>query len=152
MPTDAKKLVEEFIKVVNSHDAIKIISYFSDDGILENVPLGITNRGKEEITAYTNTMLTDYPDIKFELKPVFGVGDWAGDEWVMTGTFTNNTMSKNVVPANGMTFSVRGTSIYQVRNGKFTRESNYYDNVSFLQQVGLMPGDRSNLSHINSFS
>jgi hypothetical protein len=85
-------------------------------------------------------MLVDYPDINFELKSVFGVGDWASDEWVMTGTFANNTMSKNSVAATGKTFSVRGTSIYQVRNGKFTRESNYYDNVSFLQQVGLMPG------------
>ena len=140
MPTDTKKMVEEFIKVVNSHDANKIISHFSDDGILENVPLGIANRGKQEITAYTKTMLTDYPDIKFELKSVFGAGDWAVIEWVMTGTFTNNTMSKNVVSATGKTFSVRGTSIYQVQNGKFTRESNYYDNVSFLQQVGLMPG------------
>jgi len=140
MTSDSKKLVEEFIKVVNSHNANKIISYFSDDGILENVPLGIATHGKEEITAYTKTMLIDYPDVNFELKSVFGAGDWAGDEWVMTGTFANNTMSKNAVPATGKTFSVRGTSIYKIRNGKFARESNYYDNVSFLQQVGLMPG------------
>lgn len=139
MVTDTKKIVEDFIKIVNSHDADKIISYFADDGVLENVPLGIANRGKEEITAYTKIMLVDYPDINFELKSVFGTDDWAGDEWVMTGTFANNTMSKNAVPATGKTFAVRGTSIYQVRNGKFSRESNYYDNVSFLQQVGLMP-------------
>jgi hypothetical protein len=139
MAMDAKKMVEEFIKVVDSHDANKIISYFADDGVLENVPLGLVNKGKAEITAYTKTMLVDYPDINFELKSVFGSGDWAGDEWVMTGTFANNTMAKNAVPATGRTFSVRGTSIYQIRNGKFSRESNYYDNVSFLQQVGLMP-------------
>ena len=140
MAMDAKKMVEEFIKVVDSHDANKIISYFADDGVLENVPLGIVNKGKAEITAYTKSMLVDYPDINFELKSVFGSGDWAGDEWVMTGTFANNTMAKNAVPATGRTFSVRGTSIYQIRNGKFSRESNYYDNVSFMQQVGLMPG------------
>jgi steroid delta-isomerase-like uncharacterized protein len=139
MAMDAKKMVEEFIKVVDSHDANKIISYFADDGVLENVPLGLVNKGKAEITAYTKIMLVDYPDINFELKSVFGSGDWAGDEWVMTGTFANNTMSKNAVPATGRTFSVRGTSIYQIRNGKFGRESNYYDNVSFMQQVGLMP-------------
>ena len=59
---DTKKMVEEFIKVVNSHDANKIVSYFSGDGILENVPLGIATHGKEEITAYTKTMLIDYPE------------------------------------------------------------------------------------------
>ena len=77
MTTDTKKMVQEFINVVDSHDANKIISCFADDGVLENVPLGIVNKGKAEITAYTKSMLVDYPDINFELKSVFGSGDWA---------------------------------------------------------------------------
>ena len=51
MTMDTKKMVEEFIRIVNSYDANKIIAYFADDGILENVTLGIANRGKAEITA-----------------------------------------------------------------------------------------------------
>jgi len=84
-------------------------------------------------------MLVDYPDINFELKSVFGDGGWTCDDWVMTSNFADNTMNKNSLPATGKTFAVRATSIYQVPNGKFSRESNYYDNVAFLQQVGLMP-------------
>ena len=72
MATDIKKMLGEYMLAWNSHDVDKILSFFTDDGIYEDVALGIVKHGKKEIVEFTNSMLLDSPDVKFELKAVFG--------------------------------------------------------------------------------
>jgi steroid delta-isomerase-like uncharacterized protein len=136
--TDIKKMLGEYMLAWNSHDVDKILSFFTDDGIYEDVALGIVKHGKKEIVEFTNSMLLDSPDVKFELKSVFGTGDWVGSEWVMSATFVHSSIP--TMPATGKTFSIRCASILQLRKGKISRETDYYNMVTFLQQVGLMPG------------
>ena len=71
MAMDIKKMMDEYIKAWNSHDTNKIISFFTDDCIYEDVALGIVNHGIKETTAFVNTMAVDFPDFKLELKSVF---------------------------------------------------------------------------------
>ena len=137
MATDVKKMMGELLSVWNSHDVNKIVYFFTDDGIFEDVAAGIVKHGKKEISDYLNSMFIDMPDFKFELKSVFGSGDWMGVEVVMSGTFAHSSMLG--VPATGKTFSVRCAGIYQMRDGKISRKSVYMNMVTFLQQVGLMP-------------
>jgi hypothetical protein len=49
-------------------------------------------------------------------------------------------MTKNAIPATGKTFSIRVAGIYELQDGKYSRETIYMNMVTFLQQVGLMPG------------
>jgi len=71
-----KKVMDDYLIAWNSHDINKILSFFTDDGIYEDVAHGITNHGKKEITGYLNTSFIDFPDLKIEVKTVFGTGDW----------------------------------------------------------------------------
>jgi steroid delta-isomerase-like uncharacterized protein len=43
------------------------------------------------------------------------------------------------IPATGKPFSVRGSTIYELREGKIKRNSDYWDMVTFLKQIGIMP-------------
>ena len=140
MATDIKRMMDEYIKAWNSHDTNKIISFFTDDCIYEDVALGIVHHGIKETTAFVNTMAVDFPDFKLELKSVFGAGDWAGCEWVMSGTHSHALSGMPGIPPTGKTFSVRGASIAQMRKGKISRNSDYYNMATLLQQLGLMPG------------
>jgi steroid delta-isomerase-like uncharacterized protein len=135
--TDIKKMLGEYMLAWNSHDVDKILSFFTDDGIYEDVALGIVKHGKKEIVEFTNSMLLDSPDVKFELKSVFGTGDWVGSEWVMSATFVHSSIP--TMPATGKTFSIRCASILQLRKGKISRETDYYNLATLLQQIGLMP-------------
>ncbi len=136
MATDTESIIKDSISAVNSHDIDKAISFYTDDCIYEDVAAGQVNHGKEELKAFLQEMFDMSPDVKFELKSVFSTGDWAASEWVMTGTHAGNTPG---LPATGKIFSIRGASIHQLRNGKMSGQSDYWNLMSFLQQVGLMP-------------
>ena len=133
---DIKKILDEYKLAWNSHDANKLLPLFTDDCIYEDVALGVVNHGKKELTAFANSVFADFPDWKFEVKSVFQAGNWVGSEWVMLGTNSHGFMG---MPATGKTYSVRGTSIAQLHNGKISRNSDYWNITTLLQQVGLMP-------------
>lgn len=137
MATDGESIIKDSFSAANSHDIDRFVSLFTDDCIYEDVAAGKVNRGKEELKAFFQAMLVWSPDFKLELKSVFCTGDWGASEWVLTGTHAGDLPG---LPATGKSFSIRGVSINQMRNGKVSRQSDYWNMMSFLQQVGLMPG------------
>ena len=138
MATDMAIIMDDYWAAWNSHEVEKILSYFTDDVVYEDVAMGIVNRGKNEVKDFCNSIFIGFPDFKIELKSIFVSVDWAAQEWVLSGTFTNSVFG--LPPATGKSASVRGISVEELRNGKISRNSNYYDMASFMQQVGLMPG------------
>ena len=139
MATNIKKITNDCMAAWNSHDVNKILSFYTDDCIFEDVAVGLVNHGKKEFADFLNTSFINNPDIRWELKTFFGTDDWIGVEYVMSATHTHTTRSMPGVPDTGKTFSVRGSLILQLRKGKVSRESAYYNIATMLQQVGLMP-------------
>jgi len=138
--TDLKNRIDEYKLAWNSHDVNKIVSFFVDDGIYEDVGAGIVSKGKRELTAYFDAMFIDYPDFMIEIKSSFGSDEWMCFEIISSGTHTHSTLTKSTTPATGKHFSVHAASIFQFRNGKIGRQSEYYNMMTLLQQVGLIPG------------
>jgi steroid delta-isomerase-like uncharacterized protein len=136
MAINMKKVAADFIRAWNSHDVDKIASFFTDDCVYEDVAFGVVNRGKKEIKDFIKGMYVWSPDLKFELKSFFSARGRTASEWVMADTHAGEVPG---IPATGKSFSVRGASIEELRGGKISRHSDYYNVVSFLQQVGLLP-------------
>ena len=137
MATDLEKMMNDYLAATNSHDMERILFFFTDDVVYEDVALGKVNHGKKELRDFFNSFFVDIPDIKIEVKSSFGAGDWSAGEWVMSGTFAHSSIPG--LAATGKSFSVRGVSITEFRKGKISRNSDYWNMTSFLQQVGLMP-------------
>jgi steroid delta-isomerase-like uncharacterized protein len=135
---DTKKIIKEYFSAINAHDVNKIVSFWADDDIREDVPQGIVSTGKNEVAAFYTAMFVNFPDFKGELKSVFGAGDWAVVEYVMSGIQVNSKRFGK--PTNGNPYSFRGAEIFQVNNGKIIKQSDYYNMMTILQQLGLMPG------------
>jgi steroid delta-isomerase-like uncharacterized protein len=138
MATDIKQMMEQYKLAWNSHDVNKIISFFTEDGIYEDVATGSVNHSKKEISEYLNTFFADVPDFKIEIKTVFGSDDWAGSEVISSGTHVHSSLPG--VPSTGRTFSLRAIGIFQLHKGKISHQSEYYNLVTLLQQIGVMPG------------
>ena len=137
MAIDAEKLIEDCFAAWNSHDVDKILSFYTDDYIYEDVAFGNVTRGKKELISYINSILADFPDLKYEMKSAFGTDDYIGCEWVMTGTQAHSNLPG--IPATGKKLSIRGASIIELRQGKISLETGYWNLASMLQQLGLMP-------------
>jgi len=138
MATDVEKMMNDYLAAMNAHDVEKFLTFFTDDAVYECTPLGKVSRGKKEIKDFISSTFADFPDFKLEMKSGFNAGDRGAAEWVMSGTFAHSSMPG--MPATGKKFSVRGVAITEFKNGKISRNTNYWNLASFLQQVGLMPG------------
>jgi steroid delta-isomerase-like uncharacterized protein len=137
MANDAEKAMNDYVAAWNSHDAERILSFCTDDVVFEEVPMGKVFRGKKEAKDFVSSTFANFPDFKIELKSGFNAGDHGAGEWVMSGTFAQSNIPG--MPATGKKFSVQGASIIEFHKDKISRESMYWNLVSFLQQVGLMP-------------
>lgn len=137
--TDIEKMFKDYAAAWNSHDVEKVAGFFTEDGVHEDVAVGSVFHGKNELKAGISPLFAACPDFKLELKSVFGTADWVAQEWVMTGTQTG-AFSGLGIPATGKSFSIRGASITKLREGRIARNTDYWNLISMLQQLGQERG------------
>jgi steroid delta-isomerase-like uncharacterized protein len=135
MLNDIEKMLKDYIAAWNSHDVEKIATFFTEDGVHEDVAVGSVFHGKNELKAGISPLFAACPDFNLEVKSIFGIADWLAQEWVMSGTQTGNFGGIGI-PATGKSFSVRGASITKLREGKIARNTDYWNLTSMLQQLG----------------
>src|SRR6266567_2658832 len=124
--SDLEKLFEDWAAAWSSPgNAAKLVSLFTDDCVYEDVTMGIVNHGKTELENFYNFIYGAFPDFKAELRSYFVAGLWAGAEWLMSAT--------------NKPCAIRGSTIFELQGDKIKRNSDYWDMVTFLKQVGVMP-------------
>ena len=128
-------VLEDLAAAWTAHDIDRVLSLCTDDCVYEDVTMAAVNRGKQELKAFADAVLGAFPDFKMNLTSGFIAGNWAAAEWTMSGTHRGDLPG---MPATGKTFSLRGASICELRDGKISRNSDYWDMVTFLKQIGLM--------------
>ena len=138
MTSDLEKLSSEWARAWSfSNDSERLLALFTDDCIFEDVTFGVVTRGKEELRGFVNRAFAAVPDFNYELRSWFAAGQWAVIEWVMSGTHKGDFPG---MPATGKRFSsIRGSTILELKAGKISRESDYWDAATFMRQVGLLP-------------
>ena len=127
----------EWATAVNSGDVDQVLALFTDDGLWEEVAIGLAARGPDEIGAHLERLFTAVPDITFDVTSSFVAGDRAVAEWTVSGTYSSDF--PGLPPAAGQRFSFRGASVFELADGKITRYTEYWDAYIFLVQLGALP-------------
>ena len=138
MTTKVEKMYRDWYEAWNTHEVEKILPYVTDDTVYEATVAGRVMHGKAELRSYITDSFNAFPDFKIDLKAFFVSGEWVGAEWVMSGTFKGVLQPFGLKPT-GKSFSVRGATITELRGDKLKRNTDYYDGVTFLRQIGVMP-------------
>ena len=136
MKIDLDKQMRDVVAAMNAHDIEKYLSFATDDVIAENVAMGVIIRGKEEYRNNLKLLFAAFPDYRIELTSHFASGNRSCAEAVASGTHKGDFMG---IPATGKTFSVRGVSVAELREGKASRITSYSDSASMLRQLGVLP-------------
>lgn len=92
--------------------------------------------GIDSAKAFYSNFLTGFSNIQFTMKDVFGQGDKLVKHWNFKGTHTGDFFG---IPATGKAVDLDGSTIVLMRNGKIAEEHDFYDNLDFMTQLGLMP-------------
>ena len=90
----------------NAHDVDTIASFHREDCIKEDVALGTSTRGKEEMNALHHRVFASFPDLKVELTSCFHTDEWVASEWTMSGTYSHQL--PGIPPATGRSFRSGG--------------------------------------------
>ena len=77
-----------------------------------------------------------FPDARMEVQEVVAEGDRVAVLWVGRGT---NTGTGNGLPATGKSAELRGITIWRIVDGRIKEEWSAYNELSLMQQLGLMP-------------
>ena len=123
------------------------LDYFNKDNFDSNVTLITAPENVVGIGAvkdYYNNFLTGFSDIEFTIKKIFGQGDNIVKHWNFKGTHTGDFFG---IPATRNKVDLDGTTIIKMKNGKIAQEQDFFDNMAFMSQLGLV-SDPNNLTVI----
>ena len=110
--------------------------------ILVHWPDGHTTKGMETHIKDLDAMFVFAPDNRIKKHPVkFGSGEWTAVIGEMEGTFTKPMPLPDgkVIPPTGKAYKIPMCTIGRLKNGVMFEEYLFWDNQTFMQQIGLAP-------------
>lgn len=138
-----RDLLDRAVDVYNAGDLDGYVDLYSDDAVL-TTPEGVFT-GRSGIRDRFARELTALSEIAFTLVSYVEADDRFADEFVFSGTHTGPLLMPegSELPATGRRVEIKGMEMVVVRDGKMLVDNLYYDNVSLLLQLGLLPAPAS---------
>ena len=118
---DIRSTLTELCAAFNAHDLDRIMTFFSDDCVLEmprgSKPWGSRLVGKPDVRAALATRFEGLPDVHYgdEAHFVDSAAATGISKWTLTGTTREGTRKE-----------VRGCDFYTFRDGKVTGKDSYW--------------------------
>src|SRR5262245_57691685 len=134
----ARELATRFYEAFDAGDIDAVLSVFSDD--LETTDPGIgTVHGHGPFREYIETLKRAVPDARAVIDGMYDARDVVVVEGRFAGTFTGSLASpEGEIQPTGATVDLRFADVSRVRDGKIVSYHTYYDQLGFLQQLGVM--------------
>ncbi len=113
---------------------------FAADSTFTNVPLGMTLPGAEGYKQFVMFFAEAFPDSTVEITNLFATDEQVVLEYTGRGTNTGPLhMPMGDIPATGRKGELRICDVMQIQNGKIINYHSYYDTITLMQQLGLVP-------------
>jgi uncharacterized protein len=106
-------------------------SNFTKDVVMHANPDVI---GIDSARALYANYVNGFSNIRFTIVDVFGQGDKLVKHWKFKGKHTGTFFG---IPATGKDVDVEGATLVKMRRGKIAEEQDFFDNLLFMQQLGL---------------
>jgi steroid delta-isomerase-like uncharacterized protein len=121
------------------HDGEAVASFFTDDGIYVDHVLGQRHQGKAAVAGFVEWgEAQGASDFQLTLLDHFETADRYTLVWDFSGTHDRSSEDPPL-PATGKKFLVRGVSVGRLEDGKIKENTDYWNMVELLSQIGLLP-------------
>src|SRR5512132_3239880 len=97
------------------------------------------NASLEEDQAALKGWHQAFPDVSIVPEKLIAEDDLVTIFWIASGT---NTGTGNGLPATGKKAELAGITIWRIVDGKIKEEWSAFDQLSMMQQLGLLPGNK----------
>jgi predicted ester cyclase len=134
---DAKEIVQNALRALDEPGGSRFIEMLDDEA--EFVSPLATVRGREEIREFIGGMHASFSDWRHEVA-VDALGDVVVAEGTWNGTHTGPLPGpQGEVPPTGRRATVPFAGIVRVRGDRIVSVHNYFDQLAFMSQLGLVP-------------
>ncbi len=130
------KVQRFYDEVINAHNPAVVDSFCTADFTDHNPSPGHSGKGLDDLKSQFNQFFSEFPDVHMATQAMTGKGDTVMVWITMTGT---NSGPLGSMPASNKTFSVMGSDIIVIKDGKATDRWGYSEEMKMMQQLGLMP-------------
>jgi steroid delta-isomerase-like uncharacterized protein len=138
-------LARSLLELYNSHQSDpawldKSVASITEDCELTDIPSGQTLHGPDGFKQLSLFFAEGFPGSRVELTNAFATEDQVVVEFTGRGTNIGPLhMPTGDIPATGRYSELRFCNVLQIRNGKIVSSRSYYDLMTMLQQLGLVP-------------
>lgn len=135
------RVVEKIFEALNAHELGRNPELVSTD-FRADQPGASSPLTQDQNNAYTQGFIDAFPDLHFDIRQIIAQGDYVVINWTGSGTHKGGlrTPTGDVIPPTGKHAIVPGSSTYLFKNGKAAQSWTFWDMVTLLAQLGLMPG------------
>lgn len=115
------------------------LELFNDSNFTKNVVMHASPTdivGIDSARAYYANYVTGFSNITFTIVDVFGMGNKLVKHWNFKGTHTGVFFG---IKPTGKQVNVDGVTLVRMDKGKIAEERDFFDNLEFMQQLGLIP-------------
>jgi steroid delta-isomerase-like uncharacterized protein len=138
---DATTVARGWLDAFNASDWTKAKAHLAPNSVYEEYGTQRRIEGSDAIIELYQGWKTAMPDVKGNLTNVYSSGDKVALELTWDGTQTGPLQTPDgAIPASGKRQHTPGVMTIEVQGGRISKSSNYFDMLTFLQQIGAAPG------------
>jgi steroid delta-isomerase-like uncharacterized protein len=128
--------IADYVDTYNSHDAEAATRFMADDAVYEDVGAGGVFRGRGAILRYYVASYQHSTDSRTLIISEQQSGNKFAFEWEMEGT---NDGEFGSLPATHKRYKLRGVTVGEHADGRFTSKRDYYNLADLLSQLRVPP-------------
>jgi steroid delta-isomerase-like uncharacterized protein len=132
---DAAAIAAEMLEKVNTRDIDGFRELLHPDYTYQGAD-GVEIKGPDVGVAVVQTFTTAFPDLRLTLTHQHTDGDVSIIEFTATGT---HEAELEGIPATGKRVTLNAVDVVTVRDGKVVSEREYFDQLTMMQQLGVIP-------------
>lgn len=136
MPENAQRLIDLVQELWNTGNPELASQVYTDDAERLDPNGPEPARGIQPIMKYVGEIRTAFPDFRLQITEALGEEDRFVYTWTCTGTHKGDFQG---IPPSGRRIQVAGVTVGRRQQGRTVQERVYYDRLSLLEQLGVVP-------------
>jgi steroid delta-isomerase-like uncharacterized protein len=129
-------LVDRWLGAFNGQDAAALVSMFTEDGYLEDLPLKHIAKKKGDLRDFLVFNFKAFPNWRLT------IDNWDATDRTIVIEFTMRCERMGPIPglhAEGKPATIRAVSVLTIENGRIKVERDYWDMAEAMRQTGDLP-------------
>jgi len=142
---NVKKLIDSHFEKLNTHDIDKIAEDYSGDTQISSTGFDDVRKGPAQIKIIFSRYFGSSPDLHYTIKNAIYTDTTATVEYESAGSIPIDDFTSPQY-MRGKKYTLRNCTVYHIKDDKITSESSYFDQNTFLHQIGYFdqPADKRN--------